>query len=125
MTSKTKEISANSKAIESKSVRIGEMAVEISQMQNDLEDTEKGLSEDKKFLRDLDGNCATQAKEWDERSKTRSEEVLAITDTIKLLNDDDALELFKKTLPSSSSSFVQLSASQSVTRKRALSMLRT
>jgi len=125
MTSKTKEIGASSKAIESKSVRSGELALQISQMQNDYEDTERALSEDKKFLRDLDGNCATQAKEWDERSKTRSEEVAAIADTIKLLNDDEALELFKKTLPAASSaSFVQLSANQLITRERALSMIR-
>merc|ERR1719401_2476190 len=38
--------------------------------------------------------------EWEARSKTRTEELLAIAETIKILNDDDALELFKKTLPS-------------------------
>jgi FtsZ-binding cell division protein ZapB len=124
MFAKTKELNAHSKAIESKSVRVGQLAVEISQMQNDHEDTEKGLTEDKKFLRDLDGNCAAQAKEWDERSKTRSEEVLAIADSIKLLNDDDALELFKKTLPTTSSSFVQMSANENIMRERSLSILR-
>jgi len=122
--SKTKELEANSRAIESKSVRVGQLAVEIAQMQNDHEDTTEGLAKDKKFLADLDGNCATKAKEWDERSKTRSEEILALADTIKLLNDDEALELFKKTLPGASSSFVQMSASQASTRKRALSMIR-
>jgi len=124
LSSKTKEFSANSKAIESKTVRVGELAVEITQMQSDQKDTEKGLSEDKKFLRDLDSNCEAQAKEWDERSKTRSEEVLAIADTIKMLNDDSALELFKKTLPAAGASFVQMSGSRTITRKRALSFIR-
>merc|ERR1719409_240811 len=32
----------------------------------------------------------------------RSDEIVAIAETIKILNDDDALELFKKTLPSPS-----------------------
>merc|ERR1719181_1561933 len=31
----------------------------------------------------------------------QGEELLALADTIKILNDDDALELFKKTLPGS------------------------
>jgi hypothetical protein len=58
--------------------------------------------EDKKFLADLDKNCATKKEEWGVRQKLRAEEQLAIADTIKLLNDDDALELFKKNAPDSS-----------------------
>ena len=36
--------------------------------------------------------------------RVRAEELVALADTIKILNDDDALDLFKKTLPSASSS---------------------
>merc|ERR1719284_2111936 len=96
---KTKEVEANTKAIEVKAVRVGELAVNIVQMKNDLTDTEESLIEDKKFLADLEKNCAAQTKEWEVIQKTRSEELLALADTIKILNDDDALELFKKTLP--------------------------
>merc|ERR1719463_438187 len=60
--------------------------------------------------------------EWAERSKIRAEELLALADTIKLLNDDDALELFKKTLPSAS--LLQLKVSSQEVRQRALQMLR-
>merc|ERR1719498_1755789 len=120
MVAKTKELDANTNAIETKSTRVGQLAVEIVQLKNDLADTEAGLSEDKKFLADMDNNCAAQAKEWDERSSTRSQELLAIAETIKVLNDDDALELFKKTIPSSSS-FMQISSA--ATRQRALSMI--
>ena len=38
------------------------------------------------------------------------QELEAIVDTIKMLNDDDALELFKKTLPDASS-FMELKVS--------------
>merc|ERR1719335_1762413 len=106
MAAKKAEVEALTKAIEEKLVRVGELGVEIAQMKNDLEDTEEGLAEDTKFLADLKKNCEIKAKEWEERCKTRSEELLALADTIKILNDDDALELFKKTLPSAS--FVQL-----------------
>merc|ERR1719352_1062043 len=99
---KTKEINALSAAIESKMSRSGELAVEIVQMKNDLGDTEEALLEDQAFLKDLEKNCATKTAEWEEIQKTRSEELLALADTIKVLNDDDALELFKKALPAAS-----------------------
>merc|ERR1719409_1340771 len=56
-------------------------------------------------------------------SQERSEELVALAETIKLLNDDDALELFKKTLPSASaSSFVQVETREA--KSRALAVLR-
>merc|ERR1719433_2154966 len=67
----------------------------------------------------------TKAAEWAERSKTRSEELVALADTIKILNDDDALELFKKTLPSAGSSFVQFGAGANKLKNRALALLRS
>merc|ERR1712113_1121663 len=69
----------------------------------DLSDTEAALIADKEFLANLDKSCATKTAEWEERSKTRAEELVALADTIKVLNDDDALELFKQTLPSGAS----------------------
>merc|ERR1719456_1612851 len=56
--------------------------------------------------------------------KLRSEELLALADTIKILNDDDALELFKKTLPGASASFVQLTVSQADQQRQALAAIR-
>merc|ERR1719163_1270366 len=102
MAAKTKEVEELTKMIEEKLTRIGELGVEIVNMKEDLDDTMKALMEDKKFLEDLKKNCATKEEDWAVRSKTRAEELLALADTIKLLNDDDALELFKKTLPSPS-----------------------
>merc|ERR1719486_1585670 len=99
---KTKEINALTKQIESKTARIGELGVELVTLKEDLDDTTKSLIEDKAFLKDLDKNCKTKEDEWATRCKIRAEELLAIADTIKMLNSDDALELFKKTLPTPS-----------------------
>merc|ERR1719379_689430 len=99
---KTKEINALTSAVEEKLVRVGEVGVEIVNMKEDLDDTQKSLLEDKQFLADLDKNCGTRKKEYEVVVATRAEEMVAIADTIKILNDDDALELFKKTLPSAS-----------------------
>merc|ERR1719343_679855 len=52
-------------------------------------------------------------------------ELVALADTIKVLNDDDALELFKKTLPSAASSFVQMKVTSNAVRQHALGALRT
>merc|ERR1719409_229494 len=107
--SKKKEIEALTKGIESKTMRIGDLGVQLAQMENDLEDTQEGLAEDKKFYADLDKNCELKKAEWAEYKKVEAQEMVALADTIKVLNDDSALELFKKTLPSaSSSSFVQV-----------------
>merc|ERR1719262_781758 len=99
MAAKTKEVEALTKSIEEKMVRLGDLQVSIVEMKEDLDDTQKALLEDKKFLADLGKNCALKAKEHDENMRMRSEELVALADTIKILNDDDALELFKKTLP--------------------------
>merc|ERR1719171_821555 len=122
--SKTKEINALTKAIESKMSRSGELSVKIVQMKNDLGDTEQALVEDKAFLKDLEANCATKKAEWGTIVETRNAELLALADTIKDLNDDDALELFKKTLPGASASFVQVEVSSQATRARALEAIR-
>merc|ERR1719217_1998297 len=124
MASKTKEVNACTKAIETKMARSGELAVEIVQMKNELGDLGESLVEDKKFLADLEKNCATKKDEWEVRQKLRAEEQLALADTIKILNDDDALELFKKTLPGASSSFVQVAVSKRDMKKHALSALK-
>merc|ERR1719465_179617 len=106
MTSKTAEIGAAGKAIEAKTARVGTVAVEIVQDQADLQSTEKTVAENVEFKANLAKTCATKQKEWDERQKLRQEEIEAISDTIEMLNSDDALELFKKTLPSASA-FIQ------------------
>jgi len=120
---KTKEVNALTKAIEEKMTRVGELAVEIVQMKNDLGDTAEALAEDKKFLADMEKNCASKQGEWDVIVKTRNEELLALADTIKVLNDDDTLELLKKTLPGASS-FMQVTVSASTVRARALAAIR-
>merc|ERR550532_2681412 len=105
---KKREIGALSATVESKTQQIGELGVGIVTMKQDLSDTQDSLTEDQQFLAELEKGCSTKTAEWEERSKTRAEELVALADTIKVLNDDDALELFKKTLPGSSASLLQL-----------------
>lgn len=110
-------------SIESKTWRIGKLAVSIVQRKNDLIDTEEALFADEGFLADLVKGCATKTAEWEELVKTRADELAALAETMKVLNDDDALKLFKKTLPSASASFVQVRVESGTLHRNALASL--
>merc|ERR1719183_424950 len=97
-TAKKAEIAAAGEAIEAKTQRQGALAGLIATTGDDIEDTTQELSETQAFLANLSSQCAEKKTEWDARQKLRSEEVAAISMAIKILNDDDALDLFKKTL---------------------------
>jgi len=124
MAAKKKEVVALTASIESKMTKLGELGVSIQQMKNDIEDTQEALLADQGFLANLEEGCATKKTEWEERVTTRADELTALAETIKVLNDDDALELFKKTLPSPSASFVQVHITARMQRARALTELR-
>merc|ERR1719498_903292 len=95
---KNDEIAAASEAIESKTVHSGDLAVSVTTTADDIEDTTAEMKETEAFLANLASQCALKKKEWAARQAMRAEEVSAISEAIKVLNDDDALDLFKKTL---------------------------
>merc|ERR1719387_1219757 len=124
VSAKEKEIAAATKAIEEKTARLGEVSVELVNLKEDFEDTSASLEEDTKLLKELTTTCDAKKKEYEASEKTRSLEMVALADTIKLLNDDDAQDLFKKTLPSAAA-FVQLGSSSAMeVRHQALATLR-
>jgi septal ring factor EnvC (AmiA/AmiB activator) len=125
--SKNKEIAAASAAIESKTERAGQLAVSIVQAQNAADDATKELSDAEKFLANLKVACKEKTTDFEERTKTRQDEIMAISEAIAILNDDDALDIFKKSLPSPPSApqaFLQKGNAQSkataVSKARAL-----
>merc|ERR1719305_2103587 len=95
---KKDEISAAGAAIESKTQRSGTLAVTITTTKGDIKDTTSEMEDTEAFLANLKVECAEKKKEWAVRCQIRAEEVAAISEAIKVLNDDDALDLFKKTL---------------------------
>mmetsp|Transcript_34290 Transcript_34290/g.60664 ORF Transcript_34290/g.60664 Transcript_34290/m.60664 type:complete len:678 (+) Transcript_34290:75-2108(+) len=122
---KKKEVAALTAQIEKEIGRVGDLGVEIVTLKNSLEDAQKQLIEDKEFLAKLNKDCATAQKDFDAVVAARSQEVVALAETIKILNDDDALELFKKTLPSASASFVQMQVTSQSMRTHALDIIRS
>merc|ERR1719388_63271 len=87
-------------AIESKTARSGEVAVSVVQTKDSLQDMTEELADVEKFVSQLATECATKEKEFAERCKIRAEEVKAISEAVSILNDDDALDVFKKARPS-------------------------
>jgi len=123
---KNAEIASATSAIESKTKRAGEVAVEIVQTQDDFEDTEADVAETQKFLADLGKQCAEKKAAWGERQTMRAQELDAISQAVKILNDDDALDLFKKTVPSFTQEgmgFLQKSSKSSVALRAKMMMV--
>lgn len=100
---KEKDVSFAKDAIETKKTRSGALAVEIVQTKNGLEDSTEELAKTQKFLATLSEQCAAKKKDWDYRTNMRAQEKAAIGQAIAILNDDDALDVFKK----AASAFVQ------------------
>mmetsp|Transcript_35532 Transcript_35532/g.79678 ORF Transcript_35532/g.79678 Transcript_35532/m.79678 type:complete len:704 (+) Transcript_35532:126-2237(+) len=115
-----KAIQAATDTIELKTEESGTLAVQIVQMQNDKADTEDQLKADTGFSAQLEEDCAQQARDYSQVKQTRADELLAIAETIKILNDDDVLELFKKTLPS----LMQVAETQQEVVSKALQLVR-
>merc|ERR1719428_1442615 len=99
-TSKEKEIEFADESIESKKDRVATLAVEVVQLKDEIEDSAAEAADAEKFAAPLEKQCATKKKEWDERCKMRSDEIAAIGEAIGILTDDDALDVFKKAVPS-------------------------
>ncbi|CAK0899797.1 unnamed protein product [Prorocentrum cordatum] len=95
MSAKTKEVNTLTAQIEEEMMRLGELSVLLAEDSNDLEETKDTLGEDTTYLAELRKGCATKDAEWEARCKVRSDELVALAETIKVLNDDDSLELFK------------------------------
>jgi len=121
---KTTEILAGEKMIKEKTALLGKTKVQLAEAKGDLEDTTTAMEADQSFLVDLKDRCAVSDKEWEARSKTRTMEIAAVGETIKILTDDDAHDLFGSTL-----SFLQLSSTrrtlskEDFTREQASHML--
>lgn len=99
--SKEKEIEFATESIEKKTVRSGELAVSVVQTKDELEDTTAELEETEKYAAGLEEQCAAKEKENAARVKARTDEIAAVGEAISILNDDDALDVFKKAAPSS------------------------
>jgi len=123
MAAKEKEVDVLMNAIEKKTEREGDLSMDYVDMTSGLEDTKVSLKENEKMVVEMKKACASHDEVYELNKKMRAEELVAISDTIKILNDDDALDLFKKTLPKKGDSFLQVKVNLRFMREHALSEL--
>merc|ERR1719171_2769837 len=102
ISSKNLEISTAQKEKDSMKEQRAVNSNAASQAKMELIKAENALQTNTDRLVDLKKNCADKTAEYDAATKGRQLELEAIGAAIKILNDDDALDLFKKTLPSPS-----------------------
>jgi len=94
----------------------------LSDAKEDLELTREQRSADVEFLRNLRVTCQNLDREWEARSKTRSQEILAVSEALEIITTDDNREMLYK-----STSFFQVSAGteMQMRRKRAVASLQS
>jgi len=92
----------------------------LSDAKEDLALTRKTRTADVEFLRNLRVTCQNLDREWEARSKTRSEEILAVSEALEIITGDDAREMLYK-----STSFLQEATEMQMRRNRAVASLRT
>jgi len=96
--SKIEEIAAGRKLKTELDEQIADLMEKHAQAFKELEDTKAQLELDRTFLANLKQKCSMSADEFDQRVKDRLEEIAAVDDTIKILNEDESFENFDKTV---------------------------
>jgi len=118
---KEDEIKASQNQLDSKTQELADTDEKNAQAREDREDTDSSLAADQKFLAMLKDKCSLSDSEWEERQKTRHEEMEACSKALAVLSSDDAHDLFTKTF---NPSFLQKqSAMHSERRMRASNLL--
>merc|ERR1712087_194517 len=94
---KEAEISAGQAQIDTKTGELADTDEKNAQAKEDIEDTRNSLSADEQFLMMLKEKCQMTDKEWEERQKTRQQEMEAVSKALAFLSSDDAHDLFTRT----------------------------
>lgn len=81
--------------LEQQYAEVGEQKVQAAK---ELADVKAQLELDRTFLANLKKKCAESDAEFDARVQSRMQEISAVDDTIKILNDDEAFDNFDKTV---------------------------
>merc|ERR1719158_625800 len=93
---KQKEIKAGENLVDTKIVELAEAKEKNAQSKQDLEDTNAQKKADTEFLGNLKLKCRNADHEYEQRVKTRNEELKAVSETIAIITDDDARDLMSK-----------------------------
>jgi len=118
---KQQEIDAATKLLNQKSEELATTTQKDAQAKQDVEDTKTQMAEDQEFLMNLKKDCKIADEEYKARTKVRGDEIVALGEALKILTDDDARDLFGRSM-----SFLQTkSTSSTQSRVQAENQART
>jgi phage shock protein A len=120
------EMSTNAAAIASLEGEIAELKVQISSARADLQNSENVLKDDQLYLTDLTAQCEQRAKDWDQRSQLRANELEALTKALTILKGNvtsadvsvNERAFIQEHRPRAAPSFLQKDASKALQRQR-------
>merc|ERR1719171_2987210 len=95
---KTEQIAAAKERLDSMEGDHARNQKALSDAKEALELVRATRSADVEFLRNLRVTCQGLDKAWEERTKTRGEELKAVSEAIAILTEDDAREHLAKTV---------------------------
>jgi len=110
------QLATDAKDLDSFEEEFGANTKALSDAKENLGTTRETLAADRKFLSDLRLKCQDLDTQWAERSKARSDELVAVKETIAILAADDTRDLFHKKLGGSSAAVVLLQLQEKVSK---------
>jgi len=114
-----KQINANMAMLDDMEEEFGDNVKALSDAKEDLAATRESRGADVEFLRNLKVKCQDLDHEWKQRTKARGEEIRAVAETIAMLTEDDARELFHKKMGTGGAASLLQKASLRTTEQRA------
>merc|ERR1719375_849078 len=111
---KEAEIKAGTDQSDTKTQELADTDEKLAESKQDLEDTRMSLDADQAFLLNLKETCQMTDQEYEERTKTRQEEIQAVSQALAILSSDDAHDTFTSTF-----NFVQVSQEEESKRQSA------
>jgi len=111
---KLSEIKAATEQKKQKEKELADLLYKASKAKKNVEKAKAAIEADQNFLATLEKDCKDEEIAYQERLKVRDQEITALSETLKILTDDAARDLYDKTM-----SLLQMDASQT-SRTRAL-----
>merc|ERR1719364_138590 len=80
-----KEMSSNKDAMDALEKNIEKLSKEIAEHRENLVEAEGVMKDDELYLKDLTAQCEVRAKDYDQRSSMRNDELTALTKALDIL----------------------------------------
>jgi len=93
---KLAEIATATEAKENAEAELADLLDKVAKAKEDKEATTAAMEADQDFLANMKKDCDSEDKQYKERSAIRSQELVALGETLKILTEDDARDLYSK-----------------------------